>query len=63
VGAKFANAVPIYLELADGKVIRLGQIAIHGPTTVEQTVQLPKMSAAIKKVTINYYYDVLCTDN
>jgi len=63
VGAKFANTVPLYVELTDGKVMRLGQIAIHGPTTVEQTVQLPKLPAAIKRVMINYYYDVLCTDN
>jgi aminopeptidase N len=63
VGPEFANAVPLYLELADGKVMRLGLIAIHGATTSEQTVTLPKLPAAIKKVTINYYYDVLCTDN
>jgi hypothetical protein len=63
VDAKFANSVPVYLELADGKIIRLGQIAIHGPTTVEQTVQLPKLPAPIKRVLINYNYDVLCTDN
>ena len=54
--------MPLYLELTDGKIIRLGQIAIHGPNTVEQTVQLPKLSAPIKRVMINYYYDVLCTE-
>jgi hypothetical protein len=63
VGANFANTVPLYLELADGRVMRLGSAAIHGPKTVEQTVQLPKMPAPIKKVMINYNYDVLCTDN
>jgi hypothetical protein len=63
VDAKFANAVPVYLELADGKIIRLGAIRIHGPTTVDQTIQLPKLSAPIKRVLINYNYDVLCTDN
>jgi hypothetical protein len=63
VGATFANSVPIYLELADGKIMRLGQIAIHGQKTVEQTVPLPKLPSAIKKVSINYYYDVLCTEN
>jgi hypothetical protein len=63
VDAKFANAVPVYLELADGKVIHLGAISIHGPTTVDQTIQLPKLSAPIKRVLINYNYDVLCTDN
>jgi aminopeptidase N len=63
VDAKFANSVPVYLELADGKIIHLGAISIHGPVTVEQTLQLPKLPAAIKKVTINHFYDVLCTDN
>jgi hypothetical protein len=63
VDAKFANIVPLYLELSDGKIMRLGAIAIHGPTTVEHTVQLPKLSAPIKRVLINYNYDVLCTDN
>jgi aminopeptidase N len=63
VGPKFANTVPLYLELANGQIMRLGQIAIHGPNTVEQTVQLPKLPAAVKRVMINYYYDVLCTDN
>ena len=63
VGANFVNAVPIYLELAGGKVVRLGSATIHGSKTIEQTVPLPKLSAPIKKVAINYYYDVLCTDN
>ena len=62
VGQNFANSVPLYLELTDGKILRLGQIAIHGPKTVEQTVQLPKLSAPVKRVMINYYYDVLCTE-
>lgn len=62
VNANFANIVPIYLELDDGKVMRLGAVAIHGLKTVEQTVPLPKLPAGIKKVSINYYYDVLCTD-
>ena len=63
VGADFKNLVPFYLELADGNVIRLGKISIKGPNSVERTVQLPKTPAPIKKVLINYYYDVLCTDN
>lgn len=63
VGANFANSVPVYLEMADGKVLHLGQISIHGQSTVEKTVQLPKFPSDIKKVTINHFYDVLCTDN
>jgi len=63
VDAKFVNAVPLYMELTDGKIIRLGPIVARGPNTVDQSFQLPKLPAPIKKLTINYYYDVLCTDN
>jgi len=63
VDANFENLVPVYLELANGQVLRIGSITAHGPATVEQTIQLPKLPAAIKKVSINHNYDVLCTDN
>ena len=62
VPANFKMLVPIYLELADGKVMRLGEVKITGQKTVDQTVQLPKLSAAIKRVLINYNYDVLCLE-
>jgi hypothetical protein len=63
VPAEFKMLVPIYLELADGRVMRLGSANIVGDHTVDKTVQLPKLPAAIKRVLINYNYDVLCTDN
>jgi aminopeptidase N len=59
----FVSTVPIYLELTDGKVIRLGGVRITGNKAVDQTVPLPKFPAPIKKAVINYYYDVLCTEN
>jgi hypothetical protein len=59
----FRMLVPIYLEFADGKVSRLGSVTITGSRTVEQTIALPKLPAAVKRVMINYYYDVLSTDN
>jgi aminopeptidase N len=34
-----------------------------GPTTVDQTVQLPKLPAPVKRAMINYFYDVLSTEN
>jgi hypothetical protein len=55
--------VPIYLELTDGKIIRLGSVTITGCKTIDQTVQLPKLPAPVKRVVINYYYDVLSTEN
>jgi hypothetical protein len=63
VDAKFVNAVPLYMELADGKIMRMGLIVAHGDSTVDQNFQLPKLPAPIKRFIINYYYDVLCTDN
>lgn len=63
VPPEFKMLVPVYIELADGKVIRLGSGTIAGQQTIEQNMQLPKLPAAIKKVLINYNYDVLCTDN
>jgi len=44
-------------------VIELGSVAIHGSAVVEQTVQLPKFQAAPKRAMVNYYYDVLSTEN
>jgi aminopeptidase N len=63
VSDKFRMPVPIYLELSDGKVLRLGSVNITGNKTIDQTVQLPKFSSPIKRVVINYFYDVLSTDN
>jgi hypothetical protein len=63
VPAGFKMPVPIYLEFADGRVMRLGSAEMVGDSSVDKTVQLPKVTTAIKKASINYYYDVLCTDN
>jgi hypothetical protein len=63
VPANFKMLVPIYLEYADGKVLHAGSIRIIGPNTVEQTVNLPKTPAAVKRAQINYLYDVLSTEN
>jgi aminopeptidase N len=63
VGENFKMLVPIYLEMTDGKVIELGSVAIHGSAVVDQTVKLPKFPAPLKRAMINYYYDVLSTEN
>jgi hypothetical protein len=63
VPAEFRMTVPIYLELTDGKVVHLGSVAIKGSDTVEQTLNLPKLPAPVKRALINYYYDVLATEN
>ena len=63
VGENFKMLVPIYLETADGKLLRLGSATIHGSKTVDQTVQLPKSASPIKRALIDYNYDVLATEN
>jgi aminopeptidase N len=60
---KFRMPVPIYLELEGGKTMRLGSINITGDKTIDQTLQLPKLPARVKRVSVNYYYDVLSTEN
>ena len=63
VSPSFRNLVPIYMELADGKIARLGFVTMIGSSTVEKTSQLPKMAVPIKRLLINYLYDVLCIEN
>ena len=59
----FKMLVPIYLEFADGKVAHLGTVNITGSTTMERTLPLSKLPSPVKRVSINYYYDVLATEN
>jgi hypothetical protein len=63
VSPSFKMLMPLYLEFTDGRVLRLGSITVTGPKTLEQTVQLAKLPASVKKVWAGYYYDVLCTEN
>jgi hypothetical protein len=63
VSDSFKAPVPIYLELTNGQILRMGQMRMIGNSTYEHTFNLPKLPAPIKKVSINYYYDLLCTEN
>ena len=59
----FRSTVPVYLEMQDGRVMRLGSARIIGNSSIENTVPLSKPRVPIKKVWINYYYDVLSLEN
>jgi hypothetical protein len=63
VSDTFRMPVPIYLEYAKGGVLKLGAINITGNRTIDQTLQLPKLPDAVKKVSINHNYDVLALEN
>ncbi len=56
----FVMLVPIYVELQDGRVIRLGSASLRGNTSVERTVPLGQVP--VKRAMLNYYYDVLALE-
>ena len=59
VSDNFDMVVPVYLELADGRVARLGMLAMHGNQSVEKQVNLGQMKTKPKRAIFNYNYDVL----
>jgi len=63
VDDKFQMPVPIYLELADGRVIFLGRAGMIGNTTFEQKIPLKGLKDKPRHALINYYDDVLCSLN
>jgi hypothetical protein len=63
VSPEFRMLVPIYLELANGQVVRLGSARPAGNLTVEQKVSLKGVKEKPKRAMINYNFDVLATMN
>jgi hypothetical protein len=62
VDKDFRMAVPVYVELANGHVVRLGSAAIAGNDTFANKVDLASfgLKEPPKRLLINYYNDVLC---
>jgi hypothetical protein len=59
VSKGFVMLVPIYVELANGRVVRLGAARISGNNTLEQHVPIKGLKEQPKRATIAYYDDVL----
>jgi Peptidase family M1 domain len=59
----FRMPVPIYLELADGNMFKLGRAKLTGNTSVEQKVPLKGLRTKPRKAVVNYYDDVLASPN
>jgi len=61
----FKMIVPVYIELASGKVVKLGSSLLAGNTTKTEHVDLGAMGLKEmpKKMYINYYNDILATSN
>jgi len=63
VGPDFRMLVPIYLELANGQIVRLGSARPAGNMTVEQKVPLKGIKEKPRRAMIDYYNDVLAVQN
>jgi hypothetical protein len=61
----FKMIVPVYIELNNGRVLRLGTSLVEGNSTKSEHVDLGAMGLKEnpKKISINYYDDVLSTGN
>lgn len=59
VDQNFGMPVPIYLELANGSIARLGSPRMIGNNTMEQSITLTGLKETPRRAMINYYDDVL----
>jgi hypothetical protein len=59
VSKDFAMLVPLYVEMNNGRVARLGSARLIGNNTFEQTIPLRGLKEKPKRAVIAYYDDVL----
>ena len=62
VDKDFKMLVPLYVQLADGRILRLGSANITGNGSFGQDIPLTGVKQTPKKAMINHYYDVLATE-
>jgi len=62
VDDKFRMLVPIYLELADGRIVNFGHARLTGNSTVDEKVPLKGLKDAPRRALLNYNYDVLAAN-
>jgi Peptidase family M1 domain len=55
----FAMPVPLYVELADGRIVHVGRIRMKGNVTMEKEIPLQGLKETPKRAILNYYGDVL----
>jgi aminopeptidase N len=59
VDEHFKMLVPIYLEMADGRLLSLGRARLVGTSSIDQKVPLKGLNEAPKRAVVNYFDDVL----
>jgi len=63
VDDKFRMLVPLYLELADGRVVSLGRVALVGNNFQDGKIPLKGIKDTPRRALVNYYDDVLASAN
>jgi len=53
--------VPVYLEMAGGRILFLGRMRLVGNTSIEPKIPLAGLKFKPKRALINYYGDVLAS--
>ena len=61
VDQNFGMLVPLYLEMNNGKIIRVGSAPMIGNSTADDTIPLTGLKETPKRALINYNQDVLST--
>jgi hypothetical protein len=59
VSKDFLMVVPLYLQMADGRTVRILNLGMQGDMVSDHTVKLGRLSSAAKKLLLNYNEDVL----
>jgi aminopeptidase N len=59
VSDDFTMLVPLYVEYADKRVVLLGRVTLKGSHSIEQSVNLGKLSNEPKRMVANYNFDLL----
>lgn len=59
----FRMVVPIYIELADGKIVFLGRLKLVGNVSLEPKIPLQGLKTRPRRAILNYYDDVLASPN
>ncbi|MGH9646012.1 MAG: M1 family metallopeptidase, partial [Bryobacteraceae bacterium] len=59
VSNNFVMRLPLYMQYANGNVIRLTNVVIRGNNTIDTTIPLGKLPAPGKTLLLNYNADVL----
>jgi hypothetical protein len=62
VDANFLMPVPVYVELKDGRIVRLGSVPVLGPNTREFKIPLTGLKEKPKRALVNAYDDVLSSN-